>query len=371
MANPFFFGAMSDDFYDWFALKAVPQVGNMTFRRLLTQFGTPCRALAATREELATVPGISRAVISGIPNADPGKEAESQCRLLARSGATLITLNDSRYPPLLKELADAPPFLFLKGTLHPNALAIALVGSRQASPYGINTATRLAGELAGQGATVVSGLARGIDAAAHRGALDAGGQTIGVLGCGIDVVYPAENRRLYAEMAVNGAIISEFPSGTRPAAEHFPRRNRIISGLSQAVVVVEAAEKSGSLITAHYALEQGRDVFAVPGNVTQAGSRGTNWLIKQGAQLVETAADILADCPRIAAALPPVVAMPPMPELSPAEAAVTTQLAVEPCHIDDLVGRCRLTPGELSVMLLRLELRGMVQQLPGKYFALT
>jgi DNA processing protein len=367
MANPLFFGAMSDDYFNWFALKAIPQVGNVTYRRLLAHFGTPGSILAASRDELAAVSGISRAVVTGIPVADPGKEAEAQCRLLARSGAILVTINDLRYPALLKELADAPPFLFLKGELRPAGVTVALVGSRQATPYGISTAGRLAGELARQGAAVVSGLARGIDAAAHRGALDVGGQTIGVLGCGIDVVYPLENRRLYAEMAEKGAVISEFPPGTRPAAEHFPRRNRIISGLSQAVVVVEAAEKSGSLITAHYALEQGRDVFAVPGNVTQAGSRGANWLIKQGAKLVESAADILEDGPRRSTASSSVSVLPPPPSLAPAEA----QLAEAPCQIDELVSRCRLTPGELSVMLLRLELRGLVQQLPGKYFALT
>jgi DNA processing protein len=362
---------MADDTFDWFALRAVPQVGNMTFRRLLAYFGSPRRALQATSAELAQVPGISRAVCTAIQGADPGKEAERQCRLLAKSGAMLVTLSDPAYPPLLKELADAPPFLFVKGALHPDAQAIALVGSRQASPYGAATAGRLAGELASAGISVVSGLARGIDAAAHRGALANGGHTVGVLGCGIDVVYPAENRQLYAEMSERGAIISEFPPGTRPAAEHFPRRNRIISGLCRAVVVVEAAERSGSLITAHYALEQGRDVYAVPGNVTQAGSKGTNWLIKQGAKLVETVADILEDGLRSDLPCSAREVQPPAPVLSATEAAVTAQLAEAPCHIDELLIRCGLTPGELSAMLLRLELRGVVQQLPGKLFALS
>lgn len=343
----------------------------MTFRRLLAHFGSPERALAASRAELAAVPGISRAVVAGLPTADTRREAEEQCRLLAKSGATLVTIADPAYPALLKEVADAPPYLYLRGRLPENALGVALVGSRQATPYGLATAGRLAGELAGKGVAVVSGLARGVDTAAHRGALEAGGCTIGVLGCGIDVVYPYENRRLFATMAEKGAIVSEFPPGTRPLAENFPRRNRIISGLCRAVVVVEAAEKSGSLITASYALEQGRDVFAVPGNVTQAGSRGTNWLIKQGAKLVETVADILEECPVGTAPRPAAATAPILPQLSAVESAVVAHLLEAPCHIDELVGRCRLTPGELSVMLLRLELRGVVQQLPGKYFALS
>ena len=362
---------MTETYFDWFALKAVPQVGNVTFRRLLAHFGSPTRILAASVAELAAVPGISRSVAATIPGIDTRKEAETCCRLLAKSGANLVTLNDALYPALLKELVDAPPYLFVKGELRTDHVAVALVGSRKASPYGLGTAARLAEELASQGATVVSGLARGVDAAAHRGALAQGGYTIGVLGCGIDVVYPYENRRLYAEMAEQGAIVSEFPPGTRPLAENFPRRNRIISGLCRAVVVIEAAEKSGSLITAHYALEQGRDVFAVPGNVTQAGSRGTNWLIKQGAKLVETAADILEDGPQPSLPLFKESAAPPEPALNPVESAIVAQLLEAPRHIDDLGGCSRLTPAELSAMLLRLELRGVIQQLPGKHFALA
>ena len=362
---------MTDDYFDWFALRAVPQVGNVTFRRLLAHFGSPTRVLAASAAELAAVPGISRAVAASIPCADTRKETELLCRQLARCGAGVITLADAAYPPLLWELADAPPYLFVKGELRSDLVAVAMVGSRSASAYGIGTATRLAGELVQLGAAVVSGLARGVDTAAHRGALGQNGYTIGVLGCGIDVVYPYENRRLYAEMAERGAIVSEFPPGTRPLAENFPRRNRIISGLSRAVVVVEAAEKSGSLITAHFALEQGRDVYAVPGNVTQSGSRGTNWLIKQGAKLVENAADILEDAPRSRVAVTPSLAPPPAPDLPPAEAAVMTLLADAPCQIDDLVSRSQLTPAELSAMLLRLELQGLIQQLPGKHFALA
>jgi DNA processing protein len=361
---------MNETYFDWFALKSIPQVGNVTFRRLLAHFGSPAEVLTATAAELAVVPGISRAVANGIPRVDTRKEAELMCRLLAKSGARLVTLSDAEYPMLLKELTDAPPYLFVRGALQTDLLAVALVGSRQASPYGLGTATRLAGELSAMGAAVVSGLARGVDTAAHRGALEQGGHTIGVLGCGIDIVYPYENRRLYAEMAERGAIISEFPPGTKPLAENFPRRNRIISGLCRAVVVVEAAEKSGSLITASYALEQGRDVFAVPGNVTQSGSRGTNWLIKQGAKLVESAADILDECPR-SRTVPAQMMLPIEPSLNPVESAIMALLLDAPCHIDELVGRSRLTPAELSVMLLRLELQGLIQQQPGKYFALA
>ena len=212
------------------------------------------------------------------------------------------------YPKVLLEIPDPPPYLYVKGELRGSETAVAVVGSRRASTYGMLTTTRLATELAAHGVTVVSGMARGVDTAAHRGALSGGGRTIGVLGCGIDVVYPPENRKLFEEMAEKGALVSEFPLGTLPLAENFPRRNRIISGMSRGVLVVEAMENSGSLITAQFALDQGREVFAIPGNINTSSSRGANRLIKQGAKLVESVDDILEELPQMSAgsaAIPP------------------------------------------------------------------
>ncbi|HWI41647.1 MAG TPA: DNA-processing protein DprA, partial [Verrucomicrobiae bacterium] len=245
--------------------------------------------------------------------------------------------------------------------------AVSVVGSRSATTYGADVAGQISSELAAAGVTVVSGMARGIDTAAHRGALKGGGRTVAVLGCGIDVVYPPENRRLLEETAAAGAVVTEFPMGTAPLAENFPRRNRIISGLSRGVLVVEAAENSGSLITAEYALEQGREVFAVPGNIAYAGSRGTNRLIKQGAKLVDSVEDILAELP--VARTAPTAA--PSFSLTPEEAEVFALIAGGPLHIDDIIVKCELTVGEVSSILLRLELKGAVTQLPGKHFSLA
>lgn len=362
---------MACDYYHWFALSAVPQVGNVTFRRLISHFASPDKVLSASAAELSSVPGISSSVAHSIVTTDTRRFADDQSSRLEKSGARLITCSDSLYPRLLLEIIDAPPYLYLKGSIPESFEAVALVGSRTASAYGLSTAERLAGELSVKGVAVVSGLARGVDAAAHDGALKAGGLTIGVLGCGVDRIYPVENRRLYREMTEKGAILSEFPLGTAPLAEHFPRRNRIISGMSRGVVIVEAAEKSGSLITANYALEQGREVFAVPGNVTQANSRGGNWLIKQGAKLVESADDILNEFPPSAPSAKSPPFQPPLPELEPDERPLYSALSESPRQIDQLVMLTGLTPASLSAMLLRLELRGLIQQLPGKLFALT
>jgi DNA processing protein len=246
-------------------------------------------------------------------------------------------------------------------------LAVAIVGSRRASNYGTATAEKMANDLSAQGITVVSGLARGIDAAAHRGALKAGGRSIGVLGCGIDVVYPRENQRIFEEIQKKGALVSEFPMGTEPRAENFPRRNRIISGISRGVLVVEAAVNSGSLITAHYALEQGREVFAVPGNINYGSSRGTNSLIKQGAKLVECTGDILEELPQARKTGKPQVS-DAVQTLSTLESNVVTLLAPNPLHIDEIIAKSALTAAEVSAILLRLELNGLITQLPGMYF---
>ena len=352
--------------YYWFALRSVPYVGNVLFCRLIERFGTPEAALKATPEALMSIRGISRNLAEAISRHDYREAADRESARVAACGCKIIDCTSAGYPPLLREIADRPPYLYVQGNLIDADPAIAVVGSRRASSYGLLNTGRLAAELAAQGVAIVSGMARGVDAAAHQGALQQGGRTIGVLGCGVDVVYPQENRRLFAEMKEKAVLISEFPLGTLPLPENFPRRNRIISGLSRGVLVVEAAEGSGSLITAQYALEQGRDVFAIPGNINCHGSRGTNRLIKQGAKLVESVADILEELPQ---AVPNNLAAAPAPAgLAPEEAAILSLLAREPLHIDDVIASSALTVGEVSAILLRLELKGVISQLPGKLF---
>jgi DNA processing protein len=358
-----------DHFY-WFALKAIPHVGNVTFRRLIERFESPENAFNASSEELASIRGIHPDAVSSIKNRDSLAEAERECRAVAGAGVDIISFLSPQYPKALLQISDHPPYLYAKGTLHGEEPAIAIVGSRRASNYGMTTAERFARELSAHGIAIVSGMARGIDTASHRGALKGDGRSIGVLGCGIDVIYPMENARLFAAMTGKGALVSEFPMGTEPRPENFPRRNRIISGISRGVLVVEASENSGSLITAQFALEQGREVFAVPGNINYGSSRGSNRLIKQGAKLVERVEDILEELPhgKTDGNLPP-----PTPKitLSPREAAIYTLLATDPLHIDDIILKSALTVGEVSAILLRLELNGIITQLPGKYFTVT
>lgn len=355
--------------YYWFALKSIPNVGNVTFRRLLEHFGSPSKALAASQDELAAVEGLRKSIAGAIKSHNYHQEAEKAAAALELSGTRLVTLLDEDYPSLLKEIPDPPPFFYLKGKLPAPGLSIAIVGSRRATEYGLSTTKRLAQELAEQGITIVSGLAAGVDAAAHRAAMQVSGATVGVLGCGIDIIYPKENRELYRAMAEQGGIISEFSPGTEPEAPNFPRRNRIISGLSRGVLVVEAAEKSGSLITARFALEQGREVFAVPGNINFRASRGTNTLIKQGAKLVETVADIIGELPPEAESIP-LWAKRQQFNLSGDEERLCSQLNESPLHIDELTIRSGLTAQSVSAMLLRLELQGAVVQLSGKVFTL-
>lgn len=360
---------MKQHHYYWFALKSVPLVGNVTFLRLLAHFETPERALRATAQELERVKGLSGPQAASILNHDWRPCAEAECAKAAGSGAEIVDILSERYPRLLMEIPDAPPYLYLLGELTGSETSVAIVGSRRASQYGLCTATRLARDLAAQGVTVVSGMARGIDTAAHWGALKGGGRSVAVLGCGIDVIYPPENGALRQALAEGGAVLSEFPMGTAPLAENFPRRNRIISALSRGVLVVEAGEASGSLITARFALEQGREVFAVPGNVTMSGSRGVNGLIKEGAKLVERVEDILEELriePR-----PGLLPHPPAFALTPQEAELYSLICQGPLQIDDLIVQSALTAGEVSATLLRLELKGAIVQLPGKHFAVA
>ncbi len=362
------------DHFSWIALLVVEGIGPVLFRRLLEKFDTPAAVLSASASRLAQVKGMTTQVADAIGSISCKRFAEEECRRIESAGIRLLTFLDADYPRRLFEIGDPPPLLYLRGVIPSWEPAIAVVGSRRASRDGLKTAEKFSAELAAAGILVISGLARGIDTAAHRGALAGGGSTVAVLGCGVDVDYPPENRQLGTNICSEGCIISEFPMGTQPLAEHFPRRNRIISGLSRGVLVVEAVEKSGSLITAQYSLDQGREVMAVPGPIWSISSKGSNRLIKQGAHLVDCIDDIL-EATRIARqekhpSLFNSETAVPRCNLTPREASVYQLIAQGPRHLDEITQTLELTPGEVSAMVLGLELKGMLQQLPGSYYSL-
>jgi DNA processing protein len=368
----------------WVALKWVEGVGNVGFKALLEAFGTPRRVFEAPLSMIKAVPGIGAKTAPQIKAFKDWKKVEKELECADRTGVSIVTSQDPLYPSQLLSTYDYPAFLYVKGHLQEDDVNVAVVGSRMASTYGKFTTERLCRELVLRGITVISGLARGIDSAAHRGALSGKGRTIAVLGCGLDVLYPPENEKLFNEISLQGALISEFPFGTPPNAPNFPARNRIISGISLGVVVVEASEKSGSLITARIALEQGREVFAVPGSIDSSGSRGTNKLIKQGAKLIENVEDILEEI------LPQVTREPksvkpdqrqkqpddhqkilqPSPDLvlKETEKTVWQVLSQKPVHIDQIITSTWLTAHEVLGILLNLELRGLIEQKPGKTY---
>lgn len=377
---------------EWIALNMTPGVGPRVAARLLERFGSAEGVFGALRGELERL-RLRPETIESILRRDQLEAAGEELERVKALGADVLILDDGTYPALLRETPDPPITLYVRGAWDAclDAPCVAMVGSRRASTYGQNVASMLARDLANRGVTVVSGLARGIDAAAHRGALEAGGRTVAVLGTGIDDVYPREYKKLAAEMLERGgALVSQFPLGTPPVSENFPYRNRIISGLSLGTVVVEAAENSGSLITARLALEQGREVFAVPGQITSRNSFGTNYLIKSaGAKLVQAWQDIAAELPTDVAArlLPPEakpeqaktaekqegeheqVAAPAPFDLSEQEGAIFRLLSPDaPVHIDALAATSRLSVPELTGALFSLEMRELVRQLPGKCF---
>ncbi len=360
----------------WTALSRIEGVGAESFKALLSAFGTPERVFGASPGELRAVPGIGPKTAARIRGFDGWRECQAQIGRAQDAGITLLRSDEPSYPPELRSIFDSPPLLYIKGALPADEVRIAVVGSRRASAYGRYATQKLCRELALKGVVVVSGLARGIDTAAHEGALSGHGRTIAVLGCGIDVVYPPENRKLYPAVAGSGALVSEYPPGTDPHAKHFPARNRIISGLSLGVVVVEAGEKSGSLITVRYALDQGREVFAVPGAIDTAGSKGTHRLIKEGAKLVESVEDILEEIrPRLGnlrgPASPPEADKPPAPPEEPGdgERRLLHLLAAGPGELDWIVAETGWNAQRVLELLTGLEIAGRVVQLPGKRFA--
>ena len=355
------------DLYHWVALSMAPGIGCVLFKRLVEVFGSPEAVLKASSKELERIEGVGPKVITALRRYDWKSTAEKELRSLEKIGGRILTWQDDEYPARLKEIYDPPPVLYLLGKVAPqDRRAVAVVGSRYPTTYGKIAAEKIAFGLGKLGITVVSGLARGVDSCAHQGALAAGGRTVGVLGCGIDLIYPPENRDLFQKVADRGAVVSEFPLKTPPDSDHFPIRNRLISGISLGVVVVEATLRSGSLITARFALEQGREVYALPGNVDSARSEGTNRLIKQGAKLVMTAEDIVEEIlPHLREAPPP---EPPKPVLSPEEDKLLSVLEREALHIDAIALRIGWPIARVSAVLLTLELAGHVKQLPGMRF---
>jgi len=339
--------------------------------KVLARFPDPAEAFRVPAGEWPAL-GFSPSVGGRLSAPGLSERADKEFDRSRAKGYSLLTLGDVEYPSLLREIFDPPCVLYCAGRTDVlEKPAVALVGSRRPTAYGRGMAGRLARDLAERGVVLVSGLAIGIDAAGHEGALE-GGQTVAVMGSGIDVPYPRSNRKLYDRIAAGGAVISEFPLGTLPFGPNFPRRNRIISGLSRALIVVEAAEKSGSLISAGFALEQGREVMAVPGNVTSEVSRGTNGLIKAGAKLVETWMDVAEELPSpfredlLAQRLGETVALP---LLTAAETAVWDLLSPDtPAHVDELLERTELSISELLTILLGLEIKGVVAAAPGKRY---
>ncbi|MGH7773430.1 MAG: DNA-processing protein DprA, partial [Candidatus Binatia bacterium] len=280
----------------WLALARVKGLGCASFKKLAEHFGDPRQALSASEKELALIPGLDRGAIEGLLTFTGWDEIRTEMRRISEAGARILPFTDRNYPPRLRMIPDPPPFLYVKGEVREeDERAVSVVGSRSASDYGIKITRDLCQGLASLGFTVVSGMARGIDGEAHEAALGAGGRTVAVLGSGVDMVYPPEHEELYRKICQRGAVLSELPIGTPPFSYNFPSRNRLISGLSLGVVVVEATERSGSLITAGLALEQGREVFAVPGEAGGSRSRGPHRLIRQGAKLVESVGDILEE----------------------------------------------------------------------------
>jgi DNA processing protein len=363
---------MGEEIFYWLALSLTPGVGGIFIKRLLDRFGTPEAVFQAPLNELLQIEGLGEKVAREIQKGPVEKKVEKELYLLKEVGGKIITVKDESYPRRLREIYDPPPLLYIRGDLKgEDELAVAIVGSRKTTPYGRWITEKMGQELGRYGITIVSGMARGIDSHAHWGALSGGGRTIAVLGSGVDVVYPPENRNLYKRIIDQGAVLSEFPMSSPPEGGHFPKRNRIISGLSMGVVVVQAGMESGSLITANYALEQGREVFAVPGNVGSDSSRGTHQLIKDGAKLAESSEDILEEV------LPqwrrereaPQDVERPVRDLTEEEKVLFEQLGETPLHIDVLIRESQFDPGKVSSLLLNLELKGLISQWPGKCFS--
>ena len=370
-----------DKIRQWFALKSISGIGNLRIKRLIDRFKTPDGVFNASDSDLFHIDGMSEKLVRAIRKHTLPDDMKRELDLLSKSGYSIITLEDNDYPPLLREIPDPPPLLYVYGELTSFKRMIAVVGTRNHTAYGANVAEHFSKNLVTMGLTIVSGMARGIDSKAHWGALSAEGtaamKTIAVMGSGFNSVYPKENIKLFHKIAEQGAVLSEFSLNTEPEAFNFPLRNRVIAGMSLGVLVIEAAVKSGSLITARFALEQNRDVFAVPGSIFSGKSKGVHKLIKEGARLVDSPMEIAEELNPIAIMENPFPDSKPERNLAltPEESMVYYMLEPYPIHIDDLIRKITMehkepvSPGKISGLLFQLELKGLVHQSSGKFFS--
>jgi DNA processing protein len=356
----------------WLTLYMIPGLGNVVLRRLFEKFLDVNTIFEASFFDLMGVEGLRKGIARKILDRGFLERAEKEILKAEQAGAKVLTYQDPAYPLLLREIHNPPMVLFVKGREIPlEQTFVGLVGSRNPTHYGLKTAERISMALAKRGAGVVSGLARGIDASAHIGCLRAEGFTIGVLGTGIDVVYPKSNGKLFDQMVEEGVVLSEFPMGTAPEPRNFPIRNRVISGLARGVAVVEATRKSGSLITAALALEQNREIFAVPGSIDSFKSTGTHWLIKQGAKLIESADDILDELwflKQNAGTKKECEPTLPKGKMDSVERTVYDIIGNYPIHIDQIARTGAMDAGQVAMILLKMELNGTIRQLPGKMY---
>ena len=351
------------------ALNMIPQMGPVRLRRLLDAFGSAEKILLARADQLAAIDGVPRALAENISHWQEFADPTAELKKAADLGAHVITAEDAEYPSALREIHDPPIVLYVRGQLtERDRNAVAVVGSRKCSHYATESAKKLSFQMAYAGLTVASGLARGIDTAAHQGALAAKGRTIAVIGSGLGELYPPENAELADRIAASGAVISEFPIDTKPDRQTFPIRNRIVTGLSFGVLVVEAGANSGALISANMAAEQGRTLYAVPGRIDAPAALGSNRLIQQGAKLVITVDDILDDLPLVFREKPDLPAAAPAVDLTPEQQKILDAIGSEEMPLDSVIATSGLTAAVVSSTLLALEIRRLVKQLPGKRF---
>ncbi|MFH1372753.1 MAG: DNA-processing protein DprA [bacterium] len=356
---------------DTIGLLSIPGIGRGRFQRLVRAFGSPSAVLAATINQLESVSGISRTLASAIKNRYDGEEAGQVSSRIVQLGWAVLFPDHPEYPARMTTMPEPPPLLFREGDpFQSDQRMIAIVGTRHATEGGKRFTFRLAAALADAGLIVTSGMAEGIDAAAHAGALDAGGHTVAVWGSSLDIVYPSSNRKLAKRIKIQGAVYSEYFPGTRPDPAFFPERNRLISGMSEGVVVIQAGRKSGALITARHALEQGRELFAVPGPPEDSSSIGANTLIKQGARLLTSVDDIFEELPRLKGDVL-TRRFTQLPELTEMEKKIVDLFAAGPLQIDQIARDLNLPTAELMEFLLALELKGVLQELSGKRFVLV
>ena len=375
----------SKDIEKWLKLIRADEVGPVTFGKLLKRFGSVDAALGASVSQLMKVEGIGSMTAERIAASRDKFDACAEVELAGKLGVWLVHMEDPRYPPVLKQIYDPPPVLYIKGTLsREHNLGVAIVGSRRCSLYGQEQASRLAHLLAAAGFTIISGMARGIDTAAHTGALAAEGRTLAVQGCGLARIFPPENAKLFELISASGACISELPLQTEPLAENFPPRNRIIAGLSLGTIIIEAGLRSGALITAKAALESNREVMVVPGKIDSPLSQGSHYLIKQGAKLIESVEDVMEALGYIGEQLKEYAALTaneaterveaPLFEtaklnLKGNEKTIYDALGKEPLHIDQVIADTNLPAGTVNAAVVSLRLKGLIKQLPGNLFA--